>query len=276
MGFASKEQLQELMQYMGENIHVPQLVQHFDGGNIYSTEEQIVGCWIDGRPIYQKTIDCGALPNKTTKTIAHNISNIAKIIKIEGFGYNPSAASEFYSLPWVQGGTNATKAQDVSIWASNANITINAGSDYTTESAYVTLQYTKTTDAANSFNIAKENDYCMQERIIGTWKDDYDTCIIYRKTYKLILPSTGKTYDKAVETFNTNVYPFKVEALQIKEGSFYAASNSYYNSGSTDTWPAVNAYTDSSSKTLHIAIDGFGSDYYGVTFYVVVEYLKVQ
>ena len=29
----------------------------------YSTEEQVIGKWIDGKPLYQRIIDCGAIPS---------------------------------------------------------------------------------------------------------------------------------------------------------------------------------------------------------------------
>ena len=42
----------------------------------YSTSEVDTGyTWTDGSPIYKKTINIGALPNATTKSVAHNISN---------------------------------------------------------------------------------------------------------------------------------------------------------------------------------------------------------
>lgn len=41
----------------------------------YSTTEQLTGdVWIDGKPKYRKTINIGALPNNTTKTVAHYVT----------------------------------------------------------------------------------------------------------------------------------------------------------------------------------------------------------
>ena len=39
---------------------------------------------IDGKPLYQKTVDCGALPSNTLKDVAHNISNIKFVVDIKG------------------------------------------------------------------------------------------------------------------------------------------------------------------------------------------------
>ena len=41
----------------------------FGSGESYSTEEQVIGTWIDGKPIYRKTIQIDA-PTSTTSTMA--------------------------------------------------------------------------------------------------------------------------------------------------------------------------------------------------------------
>ncbi len=51
----------------------------------YSTTEQKTGgVWIDGKPIYRKVVNFGALLNTANKTVAHNIANIDKIVKMFG------------------------------------------------------------------------------------------------------------------------------------------------------------------------------------------------
>lgn len=45
--------------------------------NEYSTKEKIVGKWIDGKPIYRKTIFVSSLPNNADpKEYSHNITNM--------------------------------------------------------------------------------------------------------------------------------------------------------------------------------------------------------
>lgn len=48
--------------------------------DLFDTTEKVVGKWTDGRPIYQKTVNFGALPNTTNKSVAHSISNLGTII----------------------------------------------------------------------------------------------------------------------------------------------------------------------------------------------------
>lgn len=59
-------------------------------GGSYSTEEQVVGTWIDGKPIYQKTINCGTLPNNNVISINHNISNFQHLIHVWGYAQRTS------------------------------------------------------------------------------------------------------------------------------------------------------------------------------------------
>lgn len=111
------------------------------GGIDYSTEEQWTGLrWIDGKKIYQKTINFGTLPNTATKSVAHNIINLKNIININGFGKKITTGTTI-PLPTVQSGHN------VGIWVNASNVYIETSSDRTdVTECYVTIQYTKTTD----------------------------------------------------------------------------------------------------------------------------------
>ena len=108
----------------------------------YSTTEQVVGEWIDGKPLYQKTVDTGALPNATTKNIPHNISNIDKVVNI--FGFSLSGTS---TMPLPYTASNSDSKLSVQVTSSLVNISITCGTNRSNQTvSYVTLQYTKTTD----------------------------------------------------------------------------------------------------------------------------------
>ena len=49
----------------------------------YSTTETVVGEY-NGKPLYRKIVNFGALPNNTTKEVTHNIPNINIITHITG------------------------------------------------------------------------------------------------------------------------------------------------------------------------------------------------
>ena len=44
----------EILPYLGGMPEI--LANKFDKGNLYSTNEKIVGSWIDGKPVYQKIV----------------------------------------------------------------------------------------------------------------------------------------------------------------------------------------------------------------------------
>ena len=113
-----------------------------DNGLIFSLEEKIVGKWIDGKPLYQKTINFGSLPNNTTKDVAHGVSNLKLMVECWGIATNPS---EIMTLPRVVTGVTDPK-YSVALSASTTIIKITTGYDRSSFSAYVTIRYTKTTD----------------------------------------------------------------------------------------------------------------------------------
>ena len=109
----------------------------------YSIEEKIVGTWIDGKPLYQKTIDCGVLPNNTTKSVNTNILNASKLINYSAtaFGTNNNGIMAIPRL-WLDGNGNVYIGFSADLTVINFATT----SDRSNMNAYCTLQYTKTTD----------------------------------------------------------------------------------------------------------------------------------
>lgn len=109
----------------------------------YSTTEQIVGTWVDGSPIYEKTFyHAGAVQGNFD--ITHNISNLSRVINYQG--------SALDSQPY-----QATA--DFFVFTRAASDGYNLGVDFVTDTIirivnpsafgtrlydwYVTLQYTK-------------------------------------------------------------------------------------------------------------------------------------
>lgn len=76
----------------GEVATLGDLKEAIDGGeyHIYSTEERVVAKWIDGRPVYEKVVFFGEIPNGVSKEVAHNIDNFYTAITISGVGRNSS------------------------------------------------------------------------------------------------------------------------------------------------------------------------------------------
>ena len=113
----------------------------------YSTEEQIVGYWIDGKPIYQKSITVSSLVTGEN-SISHNISNLERTIKCDGTVMRNGDNYNFY-LPIVYM-DNITAWSIVITGINQSSVNITVGSNFTgiyaLSDLVLTLQYTKTTD----------------------------------------------------------------------------------------------------------------------------------
>lgn len=124
----------------------------------YSEEEKIVGRWIDGKPIYQKTI----IYNKSDfgsggeHSLLHNIVNVDKI-------WYDLSQSHVYAIVnnglevWTMSNNNGGTAYNFTgVWANTTTLSVYIGSHLfnrtqSYNSIVITVRYTKTTDAENSF-----------------------------------------------------------------------------------------------------------------------------
>lgn len=113
----------------------------FEFGN-YSLSEINTGfTWIDGSPIYKKTINFGTLPNATSKTVTHGVANLNRIIKVGGYAYHPGNKVT-YPIPFVSW---IDLTYNIGTTASDTAIEVSAGMDRTSlTECYMTIYYTKT------------------------------------------------------------------------------------------------------------------------------------
>ena len=109
----------------------------------YSETEHIVGTWIDGSTIYEKTIKYTSnLSHNNYTIIPHNISNFGEVISIDGWCKRqdggrmpiPRFDSSFAGIV----GFAAVSATDVTIWAGS-----NFQSTSVINKTFITLRYTK-------------------------------------------------------------------------------------------------------------------------------------
>lgn len=114
----------------------------------YSTEEQVVGTWIDGKPLYQKTV---TFTSPTAINVWNNhtvLDSDCVIVSINAYLYG--AANGLVPLPGPYGDTLLiANASYVSSAWSNTNGTLamlTKANEYVNVNCIATLQYTKTTD----------------------------------------------------------------------------------------------------------------------------------
>lgn len=114
--------------------------------DVYSTNEVKTNkVWVDGKPIYRKVIDCGALPNNGTKNVAHNISTLYDVITIKGMAkFDNGNHKQYLPAPYV---ANTLSANDwIYLSADKNSIVIKTWYDFTGYNFVTVIEYTKTTD----------------------------------------------------------------------------------------------------------------------------------
>lgn len=110
----------------------------------YSTNETIIGEWMNNKPLYRKVLSTVGLTGSTKKSIAYNIENLDKIWIENGFAEN---TVRIVTLPMV--GYDGDLSQEVDVWVEKQENAVKLysnggwGADW---SFYIILNYTKTTD----------------------------------------------------------------------------------------------------------------------------------
>lgn len=106
--------------------------------NTYSTTEQIVGYWIDGKPIYRRTFK-GSYSNQATL-----MSNVGIIVK----AYGQAIISGLYrTIPYMELYDNQRFMATINKNANNELKTVFMQADVSVSSSInITVEYTKTTD----------------------------------------------------------------------------------------------------------------------------------
>ena len=111
---------------------------YIDPASYSETEHKTGGTWVDGKPIYKKTIKYQNLPIGETD-IPHGISNIGVVIKNESF-------CKINDTTTLQVPTIASSTQNsLCIWTTYST-TVKVFATLSMDLIYITLYYTKTTD----------------------------------------------------------------------------------------------------------------------------------
>ena len=115
------------------------------GGISYSTEERVVGTWIDGKPLYQYTFNI--TPNSSGVTYInytnYGLTNIKEIVYVNAFNHGGQ-----YNIGTIANGYVNTDGgygvcvQDIT----TTGLSYKVGSQLLNGKFYITIRYTKTTD----------------------------------------------------------------------------------------------------------------------------------
>lgn len=111
----------------------------------YSLAEQSTEInWLDGKIVYQKTVDLGTLPHSTDGTTpasastAHGIANLNEIVRIEGVACLSTDNTTAVPLPFADAGGY------YALSSAGANVAVSTTRTATNYHGYATLQYTCT------------------------------------------------------------------------------------------------------------------------------------
>lgn len=155
----------------------------------YSTEERQVGCWHDGKPLYQKTVHISALPSTAfaSTTYPHNIANVDKICGWDGTAVTADGtATAKFNVPQFNS-SGFVKESSFVANVTKTDIAIIVGANRSTWSSDFTIQYTKTTDTAGS------GIWTPQGGLIKTyhanWTATASTAVNTKLTQELDLPA---------------------------------------------------------------------------------------
>ena len=108
----------------------------------YSTNEQVIGIWIDGKPIYRKVYQgTTSSTDGGNATISSGITNLDTIIRMEGYIKNDA-------LWWsINADFQSPNYYSSCHYTYNDNlINIKVGARLVSSPVFVILEYTKTTD----------------------------------------------------------------------------------------------------------------------------------
>ena len=108
-------------------------------GVAYSTTEHKIGRkWLDGKDIYERTFTNIALKNNGTTDIA-TLSGISDVIDMRGIAQNNTESLNARPLPFA-----ATSNNDIRLDVTTDVLKVITYSDWSSYTASVTIQYTKT------------------------------------------------------------------------------------------------------------------------------------
>ena len=222
-------------------------------------QEREVGVWIDGKPLYEKTIQFSSnLSSSGIYNHQHGIPNIDLVTDLFGFGYTQSGNT--YPI------NNGRNGNLLGAWANSTYVSLYIGNnDLWSGDWTVTLRYTKTTDAPGqglwAGNGAMAHHYSTDEVIVGTWIDGKP---LYEKTIYIASVTSGTSYQHNI----SNVKDISIYEIRAKRNTGWYSSGHIFQD-------SMNKITESfsvipSSTALYAYL--FGNTI--TDCYVTVRYTK--
>ena len=129
-----------------DGAEVPNGWEEVDDPNDYSTTEQRVGKWIDGKPLYRKVIELTTTQNNDTKTYNLSSLNVDKVHQIYGATHFSGYTRNLYNTY----AANGTVTEFTGVYIGGTTLTFKSYNSNSGATFYgdveIVIEYTKTTD----------------------------------------------------------------------------------------------------------------------------------
>lgn len=182
----TEDKLKDFYEDIKPFLGCPAYVTQEGDAEYYSTDEKVIGRWIDNKPLYQKTFKIGALTNYTSDwTQTTNIAIGASVDEfVCSYGVLYSTNKEWCApIPYsVNNDIFVIPSLFPNAAPSNSNTVCLAylGNLGWVTDSYITVQYTKTTDSAITTIEQKPTHFSTDEQVVGTWINGKP---LYQKTF---------------------------------------------------------------------------------------------
>lgn len=210
----------------------------------YSLDEQVVGIWTDGKPLYQKTFYIAKMDYLSTRTNKNvgSISGIDMVVSLKGILSNGSKTQRYeISFPFASSGNLTTLYYN---YTDNC-IYFSSTTTWGDSDLYVTILYTKTTDVAGSGGYQAYGFspiiYSDVEREVGVWRDNKP---LYAKTV-----TTGGSVPSGATLIHR-------EALEGYDCIYYTKLADVAGSGEYNTLAIPNVHYSTDEQVIGTWIDG--------------------
>ena len=106
----------------------------------YSLDEQVIGTWIDGKPIYRKTFySANGWSTNANIAVIGNISNLKLVVNLRTVCYNSS--DNYWSTPYID-----SDQCNAFVTKSTGKVCVVNQASFINKEQLVVVEYTKTTD----------------------------------------------------------------------------------------------------------------------------------
>lgn len=228
---------------------------------IYSEEEREIGVWVDGKPLYEKTLILSSavtLQSNTWTDVDNsdwsNIDTFAECCVINDHGA---------SVGFVAVDKNSENNKLRVLSTRNTTITCKI----------IILRYTKTTDTAGSGTWTPQGvpavHYSTDEHIVGTW---IDGSTLYEKTIyndNFYYPTTGTWVDIATISGISKL----ISSSAIISNSAKTAYQDFNYNPTNQKSSKIRADI-STGKIQFISADNWGTSQTGADLIVIIRYIK--